>query len=473
MKIIQLGEQLRQPGATCTAVYLAGMWFVIDAGVGWDKSNGNNLTYLPNFDFLRDKQVQFLGLTHAHSDHMLAGPLFASKHHKMQVFASLPAKSIGRISSNDSLNNWYRDKKLNGTSPIYTKYAAENFFNRIQTASRPGWFPTKWPGWKIGLYPSGHTRGAMMILIVSPERNLLVTGDCCSQDQPLVKGVLLPPDDFLGDFLEDAEKKGGLVVISEATNGGRVIPSPQSEVLRMISLIEEAELRGGPVLLTALAEGRGTNVALNLVERWPVHLDGGVRNFWDFYQQAHAYWSDQDQPSPMIFKALEEAKRILFFNDRNREMQNEHRRRADFGEDCCATGERFFSPVVSSANLDNNGISVTHARSIMPNADGLIAATSHIFRETPMEKMLSAGGTGSLIKLGGEHVPLNACVAAFDFTAHDGGDKLAERIHLLGAKDAVLHHGSDENLLALERRLINLPSAPRVHRARHMEMIEL
>ena len=215
-----------QPGNTAILYEIADKDVLIDFGLGLS-SRESGRHYFPDMEFIKGKKIDRLILTHFHTDHAGLVVLFHKLFPNVPITMSLPTYWGICIGIEDSLKIWrnealkaIREGRAFPEAP-YSRGDAEAFFesDSIEVIEEPGWYSWDgWDGWKFGFYPAGHERGAMSIFMQTPEKNVFHTGDIASHDQPKVKGVLVPEEKFIKEFLEDAEKKGGLFFTSISTN---------------------------------------------------------------------------------------------------------------------------------------------------------------------------------------------------------------------------------------------------------------
>lgn len=470
MRYTQLGENtpgLGGPGATCHLLEVAGKSIVMDCGTRFGTGpEGEKISIGPNLAAIRGKKIDAGFLTHVHADHMGHFPVFTREHRDTPIFASWPT-SVGvniplddflKIQERTARDAYYSGKEL--PTPLFTSADADRFVNAIRPVEI-GWVKNfmDWPGWQVGFYSSGHTRGAMSIFIASPEGYFAIIGDCSAHNQPLVKGVLLPPDDFIKEFIDEAEQNGGLTIITEATNGARTLQDMVAQEAALVATCGATKERGGVVLLKSFAEGRSANNAMRIAPHFPVHVDGLARTWWNFYKSDDSCWAEGDEECSALMRNLEDQGRVILVEGEHSE-QEKHRINLSLGMDKCVGGG--FSPIVTPSATMEQGAAVFYGQRILPKRENLVVSTGYRFPGTPGEKIFKVL-RGETVQLGDKHVPVSCEVEHFDFSAHDGGDMLALRCQLLRAKNVIMHHGDDVNLAGLEKRLRALPNCPNVY----------
>lgn len=469
--LTMLGEDsppLGGPGATCHLLDIAGKRLLVDCGTRFGKGpDGEKISIGPDLSVISGKRIDLAFLTHVHLDHMGYFPVFTREHPGTPVLTSSATARGNLIQIGDASNIQRRAEKnarLNGEDPpvpLYTVEDANRFMDALDPIEQSGWLTlADWSGWRFGFYSSGHTVGAMSIYIESPEGYFVITGDCSAHDQPIVPGVLIPPDSFLGNFVEKAEKNGGLTLITEATNGVRTLPDMMAQDAAMVAACMAARDRGGATLFHVFAEGRSANDGMRLAPYFPVHIDGMARDWWRFYESEESCWMEGDEERAAIMRKLRKEGRVMLVEGADKHEEEEHRLSLISGTDKCGHGG--FSPIIAPSATMEHGTAVFYGQRILPKRDNLVISTGHRFADTPGEEIFKVE-KGRTVRLGGVDVPVSCETAHFDFSAHDGGDVLAKRAELLRAKRVIMHHGDDTNLAGLKARLLALPEPPTVY----------
>lgn len=480
----QLGEPYRRPGGTMTWLRNIGNLFgfggkniVVDSGLGFHLVNGISRTYTADIDRLDGVRIDLIIITHLHTDHFGGVIALAKRHPEAIVIMSQPTWLGGWILASDTLKiaeNNQKQAKYRGEDPeplLYDYGDMVDFFNeRVVSDGQPDsrglshtqWI-SPWKGWEIGFHNCGHTRGAMSIFILPPHgRPIYITGDTCSHNQELTLGVLVPSQEFLGDFL----KRKGMVLITEATNGARAYNQAirDAEKAKLIAKALEVKARGGRMFNPTFAEGRSASaVSIYAEARIPSHVDGMARDFLENYADPKSLWCEDDIPFP-----LDTLKRLglLFLFERtdgsreSRDIANAHRINADRGYDECAP----FSPIISPSSTMDKGFAVHHATEILPQKESAVVFLGHVFANSPSAELMEMNDPtyrvekGRTIKLNGVPVDVRCEVLRVYLTGHDGAEGLIERVKIVGEnapdpREVVVigHHGDDENRAGLQK----------------------
>lgn len=485
---LQAGEQHDGPGATQHILDICGKYIAIDSGMGIrDTKLGGN--YFPT-KAEYDGRIDLILLTHHHLDHSGNLPALVRDNPQAKVIMTRPAAMGAEIMLKDSLKIYETDKKAilrAGGSPtpfVYSKNDILEMFKRTTPIAGPGWYEI-WPGWLFGFYSAGHTRGAMMIFIVPPKGPAyFITGDVCSHDQPIVKGVLLPPREFFGNRLDGKR----IVLITETTYGDREMDKSFDELWNEFGEFVQKTVKESLQDLMPSFSDRAPNIAFDLIKReiYP-HVDGMARDFIMLHAKDSYIWCPQDIKFE-VQRFISEKKLVLYKKlDRN-SPQEEHRAEAKHRLDtasgnCCGMNH---SPIISSSAMMDKGMSVKHAEQILPNRNGLVVFTGYMFKGSVGEAVLNVK-KGDTIKLKTwdarewreveKPVPVSCEVIRFGLSGHDTADKLVERVRLLNelcpVEAVIAHHGDAENALGFLRRVLALNMNIPVFHGKHMQEIDV
>ncbi len=468
---IQAGEQLKSPGATAHRLFICGKRIAIDSGMGIrDAKLGGNYIPVPGE---HSEKLDLIIATHPHLDHTGHLPALARENPDALIIMSRPTAMGAEIMLKDSLKIHESDQKAllragkSATPFMYSSSDIGTMFARTRPVTKAGWCEV-WPGWKFGFYSSGHTRGAMMTFIVPPKGPAyLVTGDVCSHDQPVVKGVMLPPKEFFGDIL----KGKSIVLITETTYGDRELDKPMEDTWNEFGEFVKRKVGERIQLLLPSFSDRAPNILKELSRRGiHSHIDGMARDFCMLHASPNYVWCEQDvilEIDDLIKQKLAVLYRKLTRGSPRGEHEAEaaHRRDTDEGN-CCGIQ---YSPVISSSAMMDKGKSVEHAIRILPRKDTAVIFTGYMFPNSVGAKLLTLekGDTVKMMEWNSRkkeeearHVPVSCEVHRFALSGHDSAAKLVERVRRLNEicpVEAVIgHHGDDQNFNGFAQRVKSL-----------------
>lgn len=505
--VTQLGEKdpytgLYGPGGTATLLEFYLLYedgvvkvrrILIDAGAGiTDVSYEGGRLYFPAFEYLVNAGigVDLIINTHIHADHVLGLPL-ASRY-----FPDAPVlmnegnyAATSDIIIPDSLKIWDQDKrraireKREAEPAPYYEADVNRFLSNVRMVEY-GWIKHEdWPLWRFGFETCGHEPNAMSILIVTPDgKCFYYTGDISSHPQPLTDGDLLPPTDTgkgsFSAFLRLARKRGGLTLITEATNGSRNVRPHAEQAEDMMKDLESVVADDGISLSSVFALGRSVNIAFHITRRskYSVHMVGMACKAYLHYMKYHP----QEHIREELRKLLLDKRVILVgYDNKGNKIRDDseikrHCEQLAIGACGCAS----HAPIIlaPSANMDK-GWAAYFAKIILRGKRNAVFSTGHIFEKTPMEQMRDMSQQdlehGKTVFIDGEPVPVACRVFLYSFTAHDGGDALVRRVGMTGATNVVAHHADDHNMWVFGENVSRLPNPPKFYEARHLRPVEI
>lgn len=431
MRKVQYGRQDKICG-TAHLIESGGKRIVVDWGGGFEGAGKTRVDIIPEGNFLLGTHVDYLILTHAHLDHALYVPRFLRLHPETVGWMTRETFAILKILFADSLviaKNNRGEAKRRGEYPLPVPAVTEDEFasfirgDQIEFVKSGEWL-NPWNGWSVGFYSAGHLTGAVSVFIdPACDRPVYLTGDISSQDLGTVPGVMTPPEDFLQGFFDEK----GLLMVSEATNGGRdALRSREEEYARLEFQINEVRARGGVSLIATFATGRTSDIAKALLRVGIVpYVDGMARNLIGI-----------------------EAPEVLSGN-RVRLVPSA------FGEEARLIRQRIAETpgnvIIASSGSLEGGTAVSYAEHILPGRENAVFFVGHIFNETVAEKLLKIerGHTIRLPDFQNEEgiiVNVRSDVYRFDYlSAHDYKGALAERVRRVNPETLIVHHIGESN----------------------------
>ena len=450
-------------GATMHMFRICGKNIVADCGVGFDKNDEVQTQYIPDGNWLVGTRIDLIVLTHKHLDHCGALVRLVWHHPEAMVWISAKTFEGARIAIEDSLKIWRNDARnasrqnLPVSKPIFTEEMAEAFYNNpnLRVFDAPYWLDSRkdlrgmWPGWEIGFYDAGHDVGAVSTYMILPNgKYLYLTGDVASHDQENARGVLLPPDKFLGDFFG---RPGTMV--TEATNGGRRMEKSRDRLVEEFGqFVKSIDARGGVLLC---AEFAGTKTGNQLVRL----NDLGYKVVVDGLARAHIRVEVSD-----IEKRLRDG-RVVFIEEDKAKKDLAWKQRAEY-----AAGVHGFVPIIApSATLDQGFAASAYAPVVLEGEKNAVVFTSHIFDDSTTQKLfkIKRGRTIKMEKfVNGRfetiHVNVRCEVRHFDFSSHDYQNGLVERVRLARPETLIVHHcPGEESFNSFAERIRSLPHPPK------------
>lgn len=238
---------------------LNGNTVILDAGM---HPRREGLAGIPNFQSIKDLDVDAIFLSHCHLDHLGALPAALSHFPQASVLMSEASAILAPVMLQHTANVMRRQHlDENGPVPLYTRDDIDLISYVFQGIRSEHDFPVfnleKWANdLTVRFYDAGHILGASGILLESKDGTVFYTGDTCAHDQEIIPGAVYP-------------EKPVDVLILEATLGADPTAeekSRQGEEKRFAKAIYDVIDKQGSVLIPAFSLGR-TQEMLALLHR--------------------------------------------------------------------------------------------------------------------------------------------------------------------------------------------------------------
>lgn len=235
-------------GANCCYLNLGGTGILIDAGL---HPRQRNSRAFPALGALEHRPVDFLVVTHAHTDHLGGVPFVVRKYPHLRTLMSYATRDLTHV----MLHN--NGKLLRGEIQHYFKKEELEFYEREQIELLRKTFeavsydePVELTGFKgqlpvkLGLHWAGHILGSAGVSIEYDGLRILHTGDVQFEHQSVIQRAKLP-------------RNHADVVITEATNCATDNPiAYAAETKRLGAFINRITNAGGSVLIPCFALGK-------------------------------------------------------------------------------------------------------------------------------------------------------------------------------------------------------------------------
>ncbi|MFT4261657.1 MAG: MBL fold metallo-hydrolase [Candidatus Woesearchaeota archaeon] len=230
--------------------------YLFDVGI---KFKENGLQLPENVEKIHEVAGVFL--SHAHLDHSGGLPLFEHKDLQGPIFCTRQTIAISRLMLNDS----FKVARIRHVHAAYNKTDLENVMKDVRKVSFDRWYKHK--DIKFKFYNAGHIPGSAMILVEAEGKKILYTGDINTQKTQLMFKAQPHP-----------ELKGKIdVLISESTNGHRIIPNREELNKKFLESVQETLDKKGKVIIPVFSVGRAQEILILLGQKeWdvPIYSDG-------------------------------------------------------------------------------------------------------------------------------------------------------------------------------------------------------
>lgn len=288
---------------------------LLDCGMyqGKDERDRGNETF--NFN---PKDIDYVILSHAHTDHSARIPLLYKQGFKGDVICTEGTLDLCNVMLPDSGHileaeaEWKNRKRLRqGLPPIEPLYTAK--IAQVSMYLFKGYPYDQWielfNGFKIRFRDAGHLLGSAIIEILVDENEkqtkLVYTGDLGNKDIPILK------DPTIIDYAD--------YVLMETTYGDRLHTNLSSELEDLAKIIKNTLKRGGNVIIPSFAVGRTQEVLYTLNKYVEGNVLKGVSVYVDsplasestaIFSKYHKYYDEEatkllsNGDDPLNFKGL-------------------------------------------------------------------------------------------------------------------------------------------------------------------------
>lgn len=343
-------------------------------------------------------------LTHAHLDHSGMIPWLANRFESTIMTTPVTA-AVSTLMHHDSLKiarsegfpEPFTDADIAATHDMYD-------FMDFQHPRHVG-------GLKIQFHSAGHIPGAAQVEVQGGSGTMVFTGDLYTRPQRLVGAAKPVKCDIL---------------CMETTYAGRE-HTPREQVEKdYLDFVDEVVGRGGKVISPVFAVGRAQELAMVLQGHgYEVWMDGMARTVSSIFAQHPEFLADPTKYE----RAMGETKTI-----RNHRGRSVALRDADV--------------ILTTSGMMEGGPVLYYLNQLRNDAKNGIAVAGYQVKGTNGRRLLDEGVMDMDPRDPGKKVHKIACeVRTFDFSAHAGHSDLVEFARATGAKDIVLFHGDNRELL--------------------------
>jgi Cft2 family RNA processing exonuclease len=244
-------------GASSHYLQLDRHGLILDAGLD---PNAEGSEAIPDYDFLKDKPVHAILITHAHFDHIGSLPVAIQNFPHSRVYMTPPTAEL----TEQMLYHYLKvqQKKANEKSEKFSALYTEDFVGKIRYVFQSFDYELRFPlhgfeesGIQLSFHDAGHILGSAGVMIEWKGKRIFYVGNTRKSPQFILKGAKYPSKVDL--------------LITESTYGAnaeaeRIVPS--KEIKRFAKLLTERIKLGGIVLIPVFALGR-TQEILTLLHR--------------------------------------------------------------------------------------------------------------------------------------------------------------------------------------------------------------
>jgi Cft2 family RNA processing exonuclease len=247
-------------GANCFYLNIDGTGFLLDCGMHPRKIG---LESLPAFHLIKDQNLDYVFVSHAHQDHIGALPFLIQQYPHTIIYSTYQTKEIADVILHNAVNIYSKNFESSPENQFYSHDEINLLVSSIKTIEyntstylRGIRHKTKE---KIGItfYDAGHILGSASILIQYREKSLFYTGDINLSNQSIMINA------------DISKVKNIDTLILETTYGAvdsQKIGSWESETNKLINKCNSILHKGGSILIPVFALGK-TQELISLLHR--------------------------------------------------------------------------------------------------------------------------------------------------------------------------------------------------------------
>lgn len=294
-------------GRSCFYLELSGLKILLDCGASF------GLNPYPQIPLEIVRELDFVFLSHAHTDHSALIPWLYAKGCRAQLFATEPTLAIAQVLMRDyiKVQELYRHEvpayKKADIAQAFRYACLVNFDQRYAIGDNA----------HFTFFPAGHILGAAMILFEDGNERLLYSGDISCVDSRVLQKAKVPT--------------GLDHIIIEATYGGKQHGSREEAEQYFLKRLEGVLEEGGTVIVPTFAVGRSQEILavlsrhpkMGYQKKFPIWIDGMVKTMNDIHRSYLISDADKYRMNPQLKAGGQNiftAGRSFFFEVARREM---------------------------------------------------------------------------------------------------------------------------------------------------------
>lgn len=416
-------------GASAWFVEIEGHNLLLDAGIHPKREGRESL---PMFDYVKNKELDAIAISHCHHDHVGALPValryFPQAHVLMTELSYFLVERVLHNSVNvmkrqrDELGikeyPLYSHDELDEIAPLFQgfKYNREVDWAAFHKTRAGFLSPT------IEFYDAGHALGSAGLMVRGQQETLFYTGDVCFHDQTILKAARF----------EDVQAD---VMIMETTRGGRPLPAEftrDKEIERLSQAIQRVLDRKGSVLIPTFALGRTQEILALLalmmnegsLRPQPIYIGGLGRVFTEIYDlQAHR--THRQYPNLQLHEALN----LVVLEHGQAEKMN-------------LSGGKLF--VITAGMMSEHTAAHTLATRMIQDENQAIFFVGYADPDTPGGHLRAApAGEPFLFSPSVGELSRRCELQEFDLTAHANREEMMDFVGAVEPRTILLTHGDD------------------------------
>ena len=261
IKFIPLGGA-GEIGANCYYLNVAGTGIIIDCGIHPQKTGRESL---PDFELIKNRDVDYAVISHAHQDHLSGLPFLVQNHPYIKIITTPQTRALAELTLHDTVSILSQQVPEDDLK-IYTheeidlliqmiEYRGYEYEFEIRGYNHNGSEPVR-----VTFFDAGHILGSASILIEHNGYKIFYTGDINLKSQSWILGALVP-------FLKVD------TLILETTYGATdssTINRWNKEAERFAAAANKMINGGGSILIPVFSLGKMQEILKTIWKLWKV-----------------------------------------------------------------------------------------------------------------------------------------------------------------------------------------------------------
>ena len=416
----------REIGAHSLFVQIGSFNILFDCGTS---PRAEGLNSLPDFNIIKDVQLDLVIISHCHLDHIGALPVLMRKQKQARILMSEATRMLfPRIMDNSiSVMKMQRDELGIKEYPLYTATDVQSLdehilpmpFTRTRTIKKGD------DSIDVTFFSAGHISGASSVMLSYKHRQIFFTGDVLFRDQLTLSGAAWPTDKI--DTMVIETTRGCTERLAEN--------SVVNEIEKLLTTIRTTIDNGGSVLIPSFAMGRMqemlkmVNIARkegNLQTDFPIYCSGLGLGLVDDFERI------SKKIGGLNFRQhiLKELKVKIFHGKKFKD----HRPPSE---------PSLF--ILSSGMLVENTPSYTIASCLLGDPKSSVCFVGFCEESTPGGKLLRCS-KGDKFSFNAIDYSTNICadIQKFDLSGHTDREDLLNKVIHINPRSVVLTHGEED-----------------------------
>ncbi len=408
-------------GANCYYLNIAGTGIILDCGMHPQK---NGKEALPEFDLIKNENVDYVLISHAHQDHLSGLPFLVQNHPYIKIIATPQTRALAELTLHDAVSI-LSQKVSEEELKIYShqeidlliqsiEYKAFNEEFQIKGYDHSGNEPIK-----TTFHDAGHILGSASILVEYKGNKIFYTGDINLKSQSWMKGATLPNSKVDTLFLET----------TYGATDSSTINNWKKESERLAIAANKVINDGGSILIPVFSLGKMQEILKTISQL----MESGKLTKTDIYTGGI---------SRKISRVYDYNRFVVNCDDTEFELSEIPQK--DLYE--VENPEEFFKHpcivLASSGMMIEGTASFRFAQRWLRQKNSAIFTVGYMEKDTP-GFAVSTAEKGMKIRLAklSEETEVKCTIKRFRFTAHSLREDLLKVVDKLNPENVILLHG--------------------------------